>query len=181
MTTIDLSSNRSKGQNAYICPVVRYSGAKDMDRVKYPKPKAGQESNAHQRKYFEGEVDISDFSDGWYYYYEATFQGRGRDGLVEIKGGEVVDDLATIDELLVRTVEEYYPSLNPLLGTPKQVAWAETIRAKLLLSLWEEGYEQDIYGSLPAESKWWIESANPAELRKRIAAIHALEAAAQPN
>lgn len=176
MTTIDLNSNRSKGHNAYICPVVRFSGHKDMDRIRYPKPKPGQEAKAHQRKYFEGEVDISDFSDGWYYYFEATFQGRGADGLVEIRGGEIVDNLQQIDDLLVKTAEEYFSSLRPLLGTPKQIAWADIIRARLILALWEEGYEQDIYGSLPAESKWWIENANPGILKKRIAAIHSLQA-----
>lgn len=174
MSTIDLASNRSKGQNAYICPVIRYSGRKELDRSRFPKPKPGQEDAAYRGKFFQGEVIISNLPNSWYWYSEAVFQGRKMSsGLIEIKGGEIVSSLETIAELLVATADEFFPSLKPLIGTPKQVALAEKIRAEHILSLWEDGYEDQGSGSLPCESEWWIQEAkdNRGLVKKRFLLI----------
>lgn len=176
MSTIDLNSNRGKGQNAYICPIVRYSGHKDMGRAKFSKPKPGQEEKARKKKYFEGYVDISGFSDGWYYYSEATSHGYCEDGLVKIKNGSIIENLGSVNELLIQTVEEFFPSLVPIVGVSvKQTNYAELLRAKLMLKLWEDGYERDIYSSLPCEAKWWIEVADPTSVKARIESMLALE------
>ncbi len=167
MSFIELGSNRSKGQNGYICPVVRYSGRKDTAKCKFPIPKPGDEHLARRSKFFVGTVDLAQLGDGWYWYTEATHQGKMDGGVVKVEGGCITEQLDTVEDLLVLTCTEYFPSLQPLTGSEKQIKWARSIRAKVMLKLWEDGYDRDNFASLPAESKWWIESAS-TELKPMI-------------
>ena len=175
---MELNSNRSKGQNAYICPVVPFSGHKDTDVAIYPKPLPGHEDAALKGKFFKGEVDKSTLKDRWYYYYEANFQStRGSHGYLKIEKGEIVKEVDHVDEILVETLYRYFPDLKPLIGTPKQVKWAESIRAKEILYLWEQGYGeselgQKAFGTLPGNAKYWIEDGKSC--RKLLDAAYSL-------
>jgi hypothetical protein len=63
---MDLNSNRSKGINAYIAPINHWNGEIDTSRAVYPSPKPGQEQNAYKGKFFQGSVDETKLSDGWW-------------------------------------------------------------------------------------------------------------------
>jgi hypothetical protein len=169
MKHISLSSNRSKGQNGYLCPVVAYSGKLETEKNRYPRPIAGQGNNAHRGKFYEGEVRTDDLPDGWYFWKEAILHStKMQSGLIKIKDGEIILNLETIDEMLVHECEERFPSMGELEGSEKQISWATTIRAKALLLLWEQGYEGHLIppGVIPTSSKFWIEDGD-----KRIKTI----------
>jgi hypothetical protein len=165
---MDLDSNRGKGINAYIAPITPYSGKIEADRATYPKPKPGQEDLAHRRKFWKGTVDESKLPDGWYYWQEAIFQScKIASGVVEIRNGEIVQSLDNLEQMTLIICDNYYPDLPPLIGTPKQVAYGESMRAKYLLQLWglslANGGDPPSAIALkksPNEAKWWIEAGN---------------------
>lgn len=170
---MDLNSNRSKGINAFIAPVKSYSGEVEMDRIIYPSPKPGQENAAHRGKFFKGEVDESKLPDGWYFYKEARFQStKSASGVVEIKAGEVVQEVGTIDEMKINVCRKQFPGLPSLIGSSRQIEWAESLRASYLLQLWElglsDGGESPSAIALqqsPKDAKWWIEAGGYASIR----------------
>lgn len=182
---IDLCSNRSKGINGYIAPVSSYSGEIHNDRAMYPIPKPGQEQASYKGKFFKGEVDESKLPDGWYYWKEAVFQSTKSDsGLIEIKRGEIVREAGTIAQLKIITCNEFFPDLPPLIGTPKQTAYAESLRAAYLLQMWEIGLIN--FGDSPSaialkkspnEAKWWIEAGSYAPARDWVNAALSLQEA----
>lgn len=53
--------------------------------------------------------------------------------------------------------------LVPLEGSPKQIAWAETIRAKRISVLQRNNDEAVIVVARIADAKWWIERRSDAD------------------
>jgi hypothetical protein len=86
--------------------------------------------------------------------------------------------------LLILICDSQFPNLPALLGSPKQVAWAEKIRAKRLLQLWELGLTEGgkspsgvALQSSPNEAAWWIGTGSYADIRDWLQAALALEEA----
>jgi len=179
---MDLDSNRGKGINAYIAPVTAHTGKIETGRATYPKPKPGQEAAAHQSKFFKGTVDESKLPDGWYYWKEAIFQSpRSASGVVEIRDGEIVQSLNDLEQMTLIICDNYYPDLPPLIGTPKQVVYGESMRAKYLLQLWGLGLASggDSPSAIalkksPNEAKWWIEAGDDKRIQNWLNAALAL-------
>lgn len=173
-----LNSNRGRGINAYIAPVISYTGEIDTSRAVYPKPKPGQENDANRSKFFQGEVDESNLADGWWYWKEAVFRStRSAAGLVKIQAGGIVAELGTIDEMKILICDEYFPNLPPLIGSSKQVDYGNSKRAKYLLQLWALGLTNggdcpsaQCLAKSPDEAKWWIEADSCTRIRDWLAA-----------
>jgi hypothetical protein len=168
---VELASNRSKGQNAYVAPL-DFKGSPDLSRAVFPKPQKGQEQNSYKGKFFTGEVDESKLADGWYQYKEAVFQStKSSYGFIKIQSGEITEEASSVDEVIISKVNQIWPSLPPLVGSEKQTLWAEKIRAAILLECYERGYvhgdsPNDIaLSNSPCEAKWWIECGGYAALR----------------
>jgi len=179
---MDLNSNRGKGINAYIAPITPYSGKIETDRATYPKPNPGQETLAHRSKFFEGTVDESKLPNGWYYWKEAIFQSsRSASGVVEIKDGQIVRSLDDLEQMMIIVCDNYYPDLPPLIGTPKQVAYGESMRAKYLLQLSGLGLASggDSPSAIalkksPEGARFWIEAGSCTPIQNWLNAALAL-------
>lgn len=168
-----LSSNRSKNINAYCAPVVVYSGEIQTQLAIYPTPDPGQEDLAHRKKFHTGTVDESKLKDGWYYWKEANYQSsRISSGLIHVHSGEIVEECSTVDEMKQIEAARRFPGLPPLIGSPKQVAYAESLRAKYLFQIWELGILNskgsatcEMLATSPKDAKWWIEAGSYTPLR----------------
>lgn len=157
MTILKLSSYRKKGINAYLKGV-------DSDQYLYGSPATPEDQQqAYKSKLHTISIDLSQLVDGMYVYKEAGGAdfNKIRYGWIKIKAGEIIDEGQGNPP--PQTLNQY-PELPELLGSPKQIAWAEKIRLEALDWNYKHGFEfidSDI-SKLPPSAKWWIDNRSNA-------------------
>ena len=160
MAILKLGSYRKKGINAYAVPLqgLQYSpndydfGAPltDADRCA-----------AYKSGFHEVGVDLSTskFSDGYLKYREAIGH-RSSEGYVYVVAGEIAELWESEADYVIARATTII-NLPALEGSPKQIAWAEGIRAKVILFLncnigIELGFYSGFFNSR-IQSRDWIE------------------------
>ncbi|KAM3093199.1 hypothetical protein ACKFKF_29690 [Phormidesmis sp. 146-12] len=91
---MELTSNRSKGLNAYLAPI-KPDGKADLTLAMYGTPKTdADEDKAHRSKRHTVVIDEATLADGYYQYKEAGGAdfNKARYGWLEIKSGKIISE-----------------------------------------------------------------------------------------
>lgn len=147
-----LNSHGKKGCYAYLAPVIYSEGELKIRDPLYgdPVPPATKHDLA-QGRLCKVKFDLSRLKDGIYKWQERDLgTWRKSQGFIKIKAGEIEEDLSEEEALNL-----FFPLLNlpPLRGTPRQVIWAEKIRARAIRS----GLVKKSEGQ-ETSAKFWIEN-----------------------
>jgi hypothetical protein len=160
--TIQLSTHRSKGVNAYIAPIDE-SGSIEISRATYPKFEGEEAQKNYRNKFATGQVEMAKLTPGFYYWKEAIFQSaRSSTGCLYWDGEEITEQWESLEEVIHYRLGLLL-DLPALVGSEKQISWAELIRASTLLALRQQGFWQDRDSidstKLPVSAKDWIDAS----------------------
>lgn len=127
---IELTSNRSKGINAYL---VREGLDYQHNDYGTPVDEENQQ-RAYRKKSHVVKVRIDNLADGIYRFVEAVGQYAHRieKGWLKIINGQIVEQSDTLPSLVVGSDAESLPELE---GSDKQISWAISIREKAIAKL----------------------------------------------
>jgi len=155
--TIELTNYSRKGIHAYLCPVSIKDGRIDRGAFISATPLNADPDN--QRRFYagksaRGKVSIVGLT-GLYEFKEASGH-KTSFGYLQLENGVIVNQWRDRERFLEAMEAEAVgeQELPDLIGSPKQVAWAEDIRRKVILKL--KSVEDADY--IHTESaKWWID------------------------
>jgi hypothetical protein len=155
MSKLVLTTYGRKGNYAYIAPVSVTNGTLERTRFINGAPPAGDDAN--RQRVFQGksgyvEIDISKLPDGFYERKEAISASRKAEfDFLEIKDGRLLrEGLSKTD---VMNILSPVPSLPDLMGSDKQISWAESIREKAI----RKGFPIEDAMS-KTDSRYWIDN-----------------------
>lgn len=127
---IELTSNRSKGINAYLV-----QEGWDYQHNDYGTPIDDEnQQRAYRKKSHVVKVRIDHLADGIYRFVEAAGQYAHKieKGWLKIINGQIVEQSDTLPSLVVGSDAEALPALE---GSQKQIDWAFSIREKAIAKL----------------------------------------------
>lgn len=144
MAALTLHTYRRKSINAYLV-------LEGTQKFLFGKPIDGDSDKAHAGKLHQVCFDLGSLDNGIYLYQCAGGADFNKvvKGWIKIVSGEVVDE-----------GEGKPPShsalfMPELIGTPKQVAWAESIRSKAVA---KHGAKTAGTVAKRTDAKWWIDN-----------------------
>jgi hypothetical protein len=163
MAKLQLTHYKRKSIFAYVSKLELTTNGADIKRGPFIN---GQPIESDKERFYKGqsatvEIDLDKLEDGIYEYKEASGH-KSSFGYIEVKGGEVVKDIDSKEDVLEMLFP--LPTLPMLDGSDKQVDWANKIRAQALRWLWHQGFHgvSESYAEycqkLPTDAKWWIDN-----------------------
>jgi hypothetical protein len=149
---LQLTHYGRKGIYAYIAHLSVEGG--DLKRGAFVNgvPVEEEKQAFYQGKSVTVEIDLSCHQDGWYEYKEASGH-KSRFGYILVKDGEISEELDSIEEVKDVLIPVPLNLLPDLEGTPRQIEWAASIRARAIRC----GLPAEV-AARQASAKAWIES-----------------------
>jgi hypothetical protein len=163
MGILKLGSYRKKGINAYAVPLQGLQFSTDDYDFGQPLTEADRAA-ANKSGFHKVGIDLSQskFLDSYLRYKEAIGH-KSAEGFLEVVNGEAVNSWESEADYAIYRASKLL-ELPPLQGTAKQIAWAESIRAKSVLYLHcnigiEVKFHSDFFQN-KVQAHDWIEGFN---------------------
>ena len=150
---IELTSNRSKGINAYLV-----KEGLDYRENDYGTPvNEENQQRAYRKKSHVVKVRIDNLTDGVYRFVEAggQYANKVEKGWLKIINGVIVEQSDTLPSLVVGSDAESLPELE---GSDKQISWAFSIREKAIAKLKLAGQKIPDWFYTETSAKKYIDS-----------------------
>ena len=150
---LQLTKYKRKGIYAYLCPVVLKGSTIERGAFFNGEP---IEEGDNKERYYSGKsskvyFDLGRFDDGLYEYKEAN-DHKARRGYLQIQSFQIESEWNDLQEMLA-AIAPLPAELPQLEGTPRQIAWAESIREKAVRG----GFRVEKAAKVTA-AKLWIEN-----------------------
>jgi len=146
---LQLTHYKKKGIYAYLCRLtINGSSIVRGDFINGEPIDEGE----NKQRFYQGRsatvvFDLGKFPDGLYEYKEAV-KHKSRRGYLQISQGQIKEEWSSPEEMMDEL--KPVPELPDLLGTNKQVAWAETIREKAI----RDGFPVEEACKITSASQW---------------------------